>query len=213
MNYFFIDYENVHSDGIGDTKCVKEGDCVFLLYSDTCRNVSLDVMNELLARKVRLECLKVSVGSKNALDFQLSSYLGYIIGKNTSKGASYYIVSKDAGFDRLCEFWTLRGSAVKRILSMSGNKAVTQTQPEMQPQKAKEKGKEEKTVAEGKTTQKEIEKYLAPDDMPAEILVIFNQYKTKQAIMNGISQKFKDSKKAGAIYQKLKPLLKEKKKT
>ncbi len=51
------------------------------------------------------------------------------------------------------------------------------------------------------------------DMKSGDIIAIFNQYKTKQAICNGMSKKFKDSKRASAIYKKLKPLLKEKNKS
>lgn len=48
---------------------------------------------------------------------------------------------------------------------------------------------------------------------PEQVLAIFNQYKSKQAICNGMAKKFKDSKKTSVIYKKLKPLLKEKHKS
>ena len=47
----------------------------------------------------------------------------------------------------------------------------------------------------------EMKKLLSKDDMPEEVLKIFNQYKTKVAINNGLAKHFKDSKKASAIYK------------
>ena len=58
-----------------------------------------------------------------------------------------------------------------------------------------------------------MQKILSADEYSDRILEIINSFKTKQAINNGLSKEFKDSKKSGAIYKKLKPLLKEKKKT
>lgn len=45
---------------------------------------------------------------ENSLDFQLSSYLGYIIHENHDKSVSYYIVTKDKGFACLANYWKRR---------------------------------------------------------------------------------------------------------
>lgn len=58
-----------------------------------------------------------------------------------------------------------------------------------------------------------VPKVLVKEDAPEEVLTIFNKYKTKQAICNGMAKKFKDSKTESAIYKILKPLLKEKNKS
>lgn len=48
---------------------------------------------------VATRCFKVNVGTKNALDFQSVSYLGYRI-CNGNDSSLYYIVSSDKGFYR-----------------------------------------------------------------------------------------------------------------
>ena len=70
-----------------------------------------------------------------------------------------------------------------------------------------------KTANTDLVTMDEINKYLSKGDRPEDVLVIVNQCKTKQAICNGMAKKFKDSKKAGALYKKLKPLLEAKNKS
>ena len=40
---------------------------------------------------------------KNALDFQLSTYLGYLI--HEAKDSYFYIISKDNGFKHVVDFW------------------------------------------------------------------------------------------------------------
>lgn len=79
--------------------------------------------------------------------------------------------------------------------------------------KSSAKKKKSKVQASDLATLEEIKKYLSKTDSPEKVLVIFNQYKTKQAICNGMAKEFKDTKKASAIYKKLKPLLKEKNKS
>ena len=73
--------------------------------------------------------------------------------------------------------------------------------------------KKSKVKASDMATIDEMKNLLSNDDMPEEVLNIFNQYKTKVAINNGLVKKFKDTKRASAIYKKLKPMLKEKNKS
>jgi hypothetical protein len=64
-----------------------------------------------------------------------------------------------------------------------------------------------------KATLDEIETLIGKDNNPEEVQKIFNKYKTKQAICNGMAKHFKDSKRVSEIYKKLKPLFKNKNKT
>ena len=61
-----------------------------------------------------------------------------------------------------------------------------------------------------KATKEELLKYLAEKEYTDNILKIVNSYKTKTAINNGFIALYKDTTKAGIIYNKIKPLLKEK---
>lgn len=202
MNFFLIDFENINSEKIKDLASTQENDMVIIFYSERCPNIQLDIIDYLIKAKIQIRTFNVKVGTLNALDFQLSSYLGYLIGK-MGVDAKYHIVSNDKGYDNLCEYWQEQEMMVDRI-----SFPVSKTIPNEKAQKSS-KGK----VNTGKTaTLEEIKQYLSDEDMPNEILAIFNQFKTKLAISNGIAKKCKDSKRAGMIYKKLKSLLKEKKK-
>ena len=200
MNYFLVDFENVNTDGVTDFVKVSEGDAVTIFYSEQCNGITLDVIEDITKNKGSLNCYKAKTGTQHALDFQLSSYLGYLIGKG-AEDAKYHIVSHDKGYDCLCDYWKEQGVAVDRI---GANEPVMN----LQTPKKKNKVKTSK-----RATIEEIKKYLADEDAPEEILTIFNQNKTKQAICIGMSKKFRDSKRTSAIYKKLKPLLKEKRKS
>lgn len=208
MSYYLIDFENVRTDGVRNLVDLKSGDAVTIFYSEQCKNITLDVIEGLTRLGVQINCYKVKLGTKNALDFQLSSYLGYLIGKGNAN-EDYYIVSNDKGYDCLCDFWKEQGKTVIRISVVEINKDAM-TLSVVQTPTVKKKSK---VQASDLATIEEINKYLLKADCPEEVLVIFNQYKTKQAICNGMSKKFKDSKRASAIYKKLKPLLKEKNKS
>lgn len=211
LNYYLIDFENVRTDGIRDLKGVSEGDAIILFYSEQCKNISLDVIDSIMKLKVQYSSFKAKVGTKNALDFQLASHLGYLIGQGNNQESKYYIVSNDKGYDCLCDYWKELDAVVERI-SLSEDvpevKAATVPKAPAQPKKKKSTVK-----ASDMATIDEMKNLLSNDDMPEEVLKIFNQYKTKVAINNGLAKHFKDSKKASAIYKKLKPLLKEKNKS
>ncbi len=104
MDYYLVDFENVRTDGIKDLKGVKEGDTMVVFYSENCKSTTLDVLNSILTLKLKYSGFKVNVGTKNALDFQLTSYLGYLIGQG-NQDARYHIVSDDKGFEVVAKFW------------------------------------------------------------------------------------------------------------
>lgn len=209
MSYYLIDFENVRTDGVRSLTDLKCGDTVAIFYSEQCKNITLDVIENLTRQGVQICCYQAKLGTKNALDFQLSSYLGYIIGKG-NPGEDYYIVSNDKGYDCICDFWKDQGESIIRISLADVNKETSNAPTVEAPTVKKKKSK---VQAGDIASIEEIKKYLSKSDSPEEVLVIFNQYKTKQAICNGMSKKFKDSKRASAIYKKLKPLLKEKNKS
>ncbi len=208
MNYYLVDYENIRADGLKELVGVKEGDAVILFYSEQCKNISLDIVESMVKLNIQFSCFKVITGTKNALDFQLSSHLGYLIGK-FGESVRYYIVSNDKGFDCLCEYWGKLNKSVERIVFQK-----QEPQIEVEPQKVTRILEKKSKVKESDIASiEEIKKLLTDEDEPYEVLKIFNQYKTKQAICNGMSKYFKDSKRASAIYKKLKSLLKEKHKS
>lgn len=211
MNHFLIDFENVKTEGLKQITGIKEGDAVTIFYSEQCKNISLDVIDSIMKLKVQYSSIKAKVGTKNALDFQLAAHLGYLIGQKNNLESKYYIVSNDKGYDCLCDYWKELDAVVERI-SLSEDvpevKAATVPKAPAQPKKKKSKVK-----ASDMATIDEIKNLLSKDDMPEEVLKIFNQYKTKVSINNGLAKYFKDSKKTSMIYKKLKPLLKEKNKS
>ena len=134
----------------------------------------MDAIEDIMRKQAIFSCIEVYAGSGNALDFQLSSYLGYLIGLGY-ENANFYIVSNDKGYDCLCDFWqNLYNVNVKRLPRV----AVTE-QPKKPTRPTKVKKADFATI-------EEIAELLSPNEYPADILKIVNSYKTKQAIMNGI---------------------------
>ncbi len=95
MSIYYIDYENVSSQGLKGVEALTENDEVNLLYSKKADNVKIDMLTMLMASKAKINFLPVHVGTPNALDFQLVTllFLKY------KEGDHCYIISKDSGYD------------------------------------------------------------------------------------------------------------------
>jgi hypothetical protein len=226
MDYYLVDYENIGTEGLKNLNRLNTGDSIVLFYSDKCRNISLEVIDHIIKLKLQYSCFKVKNGTKNALDFHLCTYLGYLI-KQSGSESSYYIVSRDKGYDCLTDYGKELGAEVQRIdLSVeevheSKQEVAPADIPVLKPvakpkQKVKTSAttpKKSKVKASDMATLKEISSVVSKNENANEVLKIFNQYKTKIAINSGLLKLFKDSKKAGTIYGKLKPLMKLKNKS
>lgn len=211
MNYYFIDYENVHADGFIGIENLGEDDTICVMYTEQSKAFSLELVEKIARQRVKLESYKAGTGAKNSLDFQLASYLGYMIAKSEGTADSFYIVSRDTGFNHLVDFWAARGTSVARIANFMGDEKTPKTPAAEEPKpKAKPKSK---VSDSNKATKEELLQYLTEEEYSDRILEIFNSYKTKVAINNGLSKEFRDSQKSSAIYKKLKTLLKEKQKS
>ena len=204
MNYYFIDYENVHADGFAGVENLGENDVICVMYTEQSKAFSLELVEKIARQHAKLESYKAGTGAKNSLDFQLASYLGYMIAKC------------EGGVD----FWAERNVTVKRIPNFMGEEkepkaAVPEEVIEEEPKaKAKPKTKAKSKVSDSnKATKEELLQYLTEEEYTDKILEIFNSYKTRVAINNGLSKEFRDSQKSSAIYKKLKVLLKEKQKS
>jgi len=103
MAIYLIDYENTKDlTGINN---LNSDDVVVIFYSQKANALSFDAHREIMASKAKIEYKCVTVGGQNALDFQLSSYLGYLIKQNENKAFQIYIISKDKGFSFVKSFW------------------------------------------------------------------------------------------------------------
>ena len=95
MNIYYIDYENVSSQGLKGVELLSENDEVILLYSKKADHVKIDILTMMMESKAKIRFLPVHVGTPNALDFQLVTLLFL----NYKPENSCYIISKDSGYD------------------------------------------------------------------------------------------------------------------
>lgn len=121
--YFLVDYENVHMTGLEGIEELSKTDTVYIFYSMNADSLSFEVMKLLSTAKAHIEYIKVNTQGRNALDFQLSSYIGYLLGRH--EGARCYIVSNDKGYANVQIFWFGQGERVKLVPSIRDRKTAS----------------------------------------------------------------------------------------
>lgn len=188
MAFYFIDYENLNKKGLESIETLTIKDRVFIFYSTNANTLTFELHEKLMAAKCKVEYIKVEVGSKNALDFQLTCLLGYRMACH-GKNEKYCIVSNDNGYAVLKNFWETQGFNVSVVSDLLGN-----------VQKDKEEELRSKVAA--------VIGEPADADKVAKFIL---QYKTKQGLNNALMKEYKDSKKCGEIYNAIKPLIADKK--
>ena len=184
-----IDYENVRSAGLAGLGPLGEGDLAVLFFSGARPKLDPAVNNRLLGRGAELRMQHVSTGTKNALDFQLASELGYLV-RERGTSCQYRIVSNDKGFDCVVGYWRARGVSVKRAgaCASAGKKAAA--------------GKKAKAAAETAAG-------LTEKDVPAEVEKILATTRGKTAVNVALNRLYRDGKHAGRVYKIIKPRIKD----
>lgn len=182
---YLIDFENVASSGLNGLEKLTGEDEVIIFYSENRSTITISAHRKLENSEVKKDYLQIKTGGKNALDFQLVSWLGYLIAQSDAKKERFCIVSNDSGFDAVVDFWKKRDVNVMRSSDLNGVQVVKVTEriKELLPQYKEEAG---------------------------HIQNVINRYKTKQGINNALVKLY-GSEKAGTIYKSIKPLLTGKK--
>ena len=188
MDYYLVDVENVYLRNPQKIKGVKEGDQFVFFYTEECKNKLLkEALDNAVKANLELSCYHVQTGTKNALDFQLSAYLGYLI-REAGSVVKYNIVSNDKGYDCLCTFWKDRNILVNRI-------GVT----------------DEDSILE------KVKKLLSKEKLKTELLECFMRSSNLSDLHNDIAnlivksgeEKTQAEKQAIELYKQLKPLAKK----
>ena len=187
-NFFLVDYENVKLDGFNGIENRKKTDSICIFYSMNADKMSFDIHAILSNTKAAVSMQKVRVGYKNALDFQLSSFLGYAISQcaeNCKKKVKFYIVTKDTGFNCLMDYWKKQGVDVYIVKSLTTRDEIY----------------DELEYKVRKLLENETE-----DDIQF-VLDCIRNCPTKTAVNSAMMKKYSDGQKVSKVYQAIKPLL------
>lgn len=139
-NLYLIDYENVHDNGLFGIDTLTEDDRLIIFYGSQDKTISYKCHQMLMQTKAFVEELQMEQGSKNYLDFQLATYLGFLIGTNNYN--SITIISKDTGYDSIISFWKQRNIIIKRNTSIKPMQVQTAAPilvPNIKPKKTAQK--------------------------------------------------------------------------
>ena len=108
--HLLVDWENVQPKGADLKALVPEGTDVWLFHGPSQKVDSARFAAEYEASRVTL--VPSARAGKNALDFHLTYYIGYISARQ--QDASFVVVSNDAGYDPMLEHARLLGFAHRR---------------------------------------------------------------------------------------------------
>ena len=186
MTTYLVDYENVKGDGLNGINNLTDKDKVHIFYCENADRLTFGLHKRLNEAACKIYYQRVEVGRKNALDFQLVSYLGYLLGKEEKE--EYAIVTTDNGYTSVVQFWQKKTYKVL-IVSDLTKKNSKEVQGDML---------------------KKVLKYVT-DKEDAEIIAEYIlKYKTKQGFNNALAKKY-GTTKGGKLYNSVKPLLQDKK--
>lgn len=186
MAIYLIDFENVHSDGLKGVEQLDRKDECYIFYSEHAGVLTFNMHKKITESRAKIYYVEAQVGMKNALDFQLVSYLGYMLREKPEE--TYCIISNDKAFELVSKFWQEKGVNVTSAVSL--DKATN--------------------AARYSKISDELKKLL-PDKSEREFVEkCINELSTKSGINNRIVKKY-GTTRAGEIYKLIKPLLSDKK--
>ena len=118
---YLIDTENVGSSWTELLPFLGKNDEILLFFTQNSPGIPYRDLRQIMDHPLQLELIPCNTG-KNGLDFQLSSYLGFLL--RSSAKARYVILSKDTGYDPLVQFWQERGAEITRESAPDVVKAI-----------------------------------------------------------------------------------------
>lgn len=117
MTVYLVDFENVRSEGLRGVENLSEDDKVVIFYSVNADAITFDVHVLLSRSRAEIETFRILRGGRNSLDFQLSTYLGYLVMEN--RFTDIVIVSQDKGFLCAASFWDANPEMCNADIRMS----------------------------------------------------------------------------------------------
>lgn len=204
MNCFLIDYENVNASGLSGISGLSAKDKVVIFYSDRAETMTFGLHRRLNESKADISFQKVRTGSKNALDLQLCTYLGYLIAQNGRASAAYYIVSGDQDYAVVTEYWDRQNINVALIPEIA---VISVPVPAKKALK-----KKAASIGEIKSRLKALLPGKYQNQIPV-IAEIIHASETKQKVHGELVRAFHDgadNSVPSEIYKYIKPLLSDK---
>ncbi|MDO4166786.1 MAG: PIN domain-containing protein [Eubacteriales bacterium] len=219
--FYLVDTENVGSVWVDLLPTLGKQDHLLLFYTVNSSGISYEDLLRLVGQEQKYEMIQCFTG-RNGLDFQLVSYLGYLIKSNGK--AEYVIISNDNGYDAVVRFWEARDIAVSRVRGSVLRRSLTQNneedgklpeaEEEVQPVAVSEVQKKTATRKNRKKNTPDVDLSIwLPEETKGEtdrMIEVFQQENRGEVhkIYLGFVKRF-GQEKGVAFYRALKPHLNE----
>ncbi len=113
---FFVDYENVDTNGLDGLSRLTSQDTIYIYYSEAHSRMSFGLHRRICESNSEFLYRKIKDSAKNALDNELKREAENVI---KDKNADYYIISKDKGYRALIKKKVLEGYRVDQFPTIS----------------------------------------------------------------------------------------------
>ena len=200
---YLVDYENVSDAGLVGVNQLSANDLVYIFYGPLIKSIAYESHIAITASAANIEHMKSEKTAKNYLDFQLTTYLGYKLGKNSY--SEIYVISKDSRFDAVVDFWSQRGYSIKRqeaivVTKKSTKSTKSKSTAKQQPKKTKASSQSTVTDEQKKEIRAAVKgiELKAPDYK--KIYDAFASAENALAYNNKLQKSF-DNDKTHAIYK------------
>lgn len=177
--FYLVDTENVGSVWVDLIPTLGKQDCLLLFYTVNSSGISYEDLLKLAGQEEKYQMIQCFTG-RNGLDFQLVSYLGYLIKSNAK--AEFIIISNDIGYDAVVRFWNAKDISVSRVKASVLHRNLQQNadsvdQSQKTGQKANRKTAAKKVDSEKETLDQEQSVAASVEDLESEAEV-FSQKKS-----------------------------------
>lgn len=109
-----IDFENTGSRGLQGAEYLQTDDSVTIFYSQACMKIEQRRLRQIKEAECGFSLCKLQKTGRNALDFYIASRIGEIYGQGYAGMTA--IVSSDAGFQAVKEYWKSCAFASRNII-------------------------------------------------------------------------------------------------
>lgn len=168
--FYLVDTENVGSVWVDLIPTLGKQDCLLLFYTVNSSGISYEDLLKLAGQEEKYEMIQCFTG-RNGLDFQLVSYLGYLVKSNAK--AEFVIISNDIGYDAVVRFWNAKDISVSRVKASVLHRSLQQNadsvdQSQKTGQKANRKTAAKKVDSEKGTLDQEQPVAAPVEDLESE---------------------------------------------
>lgn len=112
--YFLVDFENVNNGGLRGVDYLEKEDYLTLFFSKATHTCETRYLDDIEKSGCHFDICKLKKAGKNGLDFYIASRVGEFYGFGHTDQVA--IISKDKGFQAVCDYWNVRLPSNKQII-------------------------------------------------------------------------------------------------